>query len=333
MSEYIDVTKTLHVRRDSQDLFEQADTVLFDIDGVLIDVRGSFREVVRETVQFYIKKKYDIDSREKLIDREDITLLKMTGGFNNDWDLTEALLAYYIRKMVKTGIRELLEAKVAEPTLADFMAEVKDLGGGLESVYSLLYQDMTDQDIVTFKENVRRDEIEQIFQELYAGNDYCMQLYGRRGSFYRGRGKITNEKLLLKSSLLMTDAMKYGVFTGRTANETALALDRLGAANKFKKGTVLCDDGTLPVKPDSAGLGVLIKTLQSTGAIYCGDTIDDWKAVEHFKTTSSIPMQFCYCRTGATTEDTVEHFKSLGVDAVAEDVNSLLIWLAAQKRR
>lgn len=58
--------------------------VLFDMDGVLVDVTNSYRKVILETVQFFSKEKPS---------PEEVQRLKEKGSYNNDWDLTEALLA------------------------------------------------------------------------------------------------------------------------------------------------------------------------------------------------------------------------------------------------
>ncbi len=57
--------------------------ILFDLDGVLVDVNQSYLQAIRETVGFFSSKPPDL---------EEIQLQKRAGGFNNDWDLTCFLL-------------------------------------------------------------------------------------------------------------------------------------------------------------------------------------------------------------------------------------------------
>jgi len=54
------------------------------MDGVLIDVSRSYRKAIQETAEYFLG--------EKIIEDE-IQELKNKGGFNSDWDLTEALIA------------------------------------------------------------------------------------------------------------------------------------------------------------------------------------------------------------------------------------------------
>ncbi len=46
----------LIIRKQTLDRLPKIDTIIFDIDGVLIDVRLSFRKTICETVQFYFKQ-------------------------------------------------------------------------------------------------------------------------------------------------------------------------------------------------------------------------------------------------------------------------------------
>ena len=57
--------------------------MIFDIDGVLVDVTDSYRLAIKKTAEHYS----GLD-----ITFGDIQQLKNESGFNNDWDLTEELL-------------------------------------------------------------------------------------------------------------------------------------------------------------------------------------------------------------------------------------------------
>ena len=70
-----------------QDLFKslpQIDAILFDIDGVLLDVSLSFRAAIVETTQHYAKNTLHLEDTGKLILPEEVELFKFAGGFNDD---------------------------------------------------------------------------------------------------------------------------------------------------------------------------------------------------------------------------------------------------------
>ena len=55
--------------------------IIFDIDGVLVDVRGSFHSTVLETVRFFTGKR---------VTRAELYRWKNRSGFNDDWKLSTA---------------------------------------------------------------------------------------------------------------------------------------------------------------------------------------------------------------------------------------------------
>ncbi len=67
--------------------------IVFDMDGVLVDVSASYRDVVRKTARLFFK---GARSWERLPDHlfslADLADIKQSGGLNNDWDLTAATL-------------------------------------------------------------------------------------------------------------------------------------------------------------------------------------------------------------------------------------------------
>jgi len=58
--------------------------ILFDMDGVLVDESQSYRMAIKQTAEHFLSAEVSF---------EEIEALKRRGGFNNDWDCTEALLA------------------------------------------------------------------------------------------------------------------------------------------------------------------------------------------------------------------------------------------------
>ncbi|MGH9536146.1 MAG: HAD-IA family hydrolase, partial [Terriglobales bacterium] len=61
----------------------QPPLVVFDLDGVLVDVSGSYRVAIRETVAAL---------GGGAVAPEAVQALKNAGGYNNDWDLSRELL-------------------------------------------------------------------------------------------------------------------------------------------------------------------------------------------------------------------------------------------------
>ncbi|MBW2468404.1 MAG: hypothetical protein JRE62_03840, partial [Deltaproteobacteria bacterium] len=68
--------------------------IVFDMDGVLIDVSKSYRETVRQTARLFFKIAPSSDKLpEPLFPLADLAAVKQSGGLNNDWDLSCLVLS------------------------------------------------------------------------------------------------------------------------------------------------------------------------------------------------------------------------------------------------
>jgi phosphoglycolate phosphatase-like HAD superfamily hydrolase len=70
------------------------DAIVFDCDGVLIDIRKSYKKAAIRVVNYILKLVTGIDFPIKIVSQETIRLFKKSGGFNNDWDMVYAILLY-----------------------------------------------------------------------------------------------------------------------------------------------------------------------------------------------------------------------------------------------
>jgi HAD superfamily phosphatase len=61
----------------------QVDAILFDMDGTLIDESRSYREAIRRTAEFLLRRPVTIG---------EVDAVKALPGFKNDWDATWALI-------------------------------------------------------------------------------------------------------------------------------------------------------------------------------------------------------------------------------------------------
>jgi HAD superfamily phosphatase len=68
--------------------------VVFDIDGVVRDVAGSYRRAIADTVEHFTQGQYHPTP-------EDIDALKAEGCWNNDWEASQELIARF-KKMQST---------------------------------------------------------------------------------------------------------------------------------------------------------------------------------------------------------------------------------------
>jgi len=327
--EYTSFDNDLSVLSEKLNLLPKIDALIFDIDGVVLDVRGSFRAVISKTVQFYFSEILKWPGSALLITPEETQLFKLAGGFNNDWDLTFIVALFYLARAQQWGSRDLNMLGQEAPALADFAGRIREEGGGLVVAEELVLGSFSPEERSSILELWDRALIQRIFQEFYAGTEYCLRLYGFEPSFVKETGLIKQEKLLLDAELVRPWRPKIGVVTGRTREEAEVALEISRLKGLVPSELVIADEGELPRKPNPEVLRVLAERMESSLGIYFGDTPDDLATVENYRKLT-IPSSFISCII-IHREGERELYLARRADILAKNVNDVLIFLRGLK--
>ncbi len=89
-----DINKNKKIKPEDKRGVEKIKLIIFDMDGVLVDVSQSYLIAIKKTAEFFIGE---------MIDCDQIIRLKMMGGYNDDYDCAEAILknhGKHIRKEI-----------------------------------------------------------------------------------------------------------------------------------------------------------------------------------------------------------------------------------------
>jgi len=98
----LDKEKWIYVREDSEELLCGIEKIIFDFDGVLAQTSQSYRQTIRNVVDHYFLEILGLEGEAgKLATLQDIQKFKDTGMFNNDWNLSYALISYYINLILR----------------------------------------------------------------------------------------------------------------------------------------------------------------------------------------------------------------------------------------
>ena len=217
--------------------------IVFDMDGVLIDVGASYRDAVRQTAGLFFqpaRKAHRLPN--PLFSLSDLAAVKHSGGLNNDWDLSCLVISLLFGQVQKP-----LRHDHPEPwtryrkTIAD--CEVTRLAQFLQSTPSPLARLLEEKGraIDPFIAGLYEGDvgsgnvIKQIFQEIYLGPDLFQSTYHGAPRIYHGKGLIARETLLIDPQLLKRLAHNniLAIATGRPAAEAHYALERFGLKRYF----------------------------------------------------------------------------------------------------
>ncbi len=233
--------------------------LILDVDGVLLDARGSYHAVAEEAARRAIAPLVGEDAaRAAPFDRaREVPAFKASGGFNDDWEMSRgiALLLY-------------LRSRSEAPELADFLRQAG--GRGVTPLFE------------RYPVPIAARDVARICGALYGGS-MCRELFGFEAKDALPdapeRGMWENEEVLPDPRILGAVATKFPValYTGRNPGETRLAQRLCG----LKVPDRLCwvADGQRPRKPDPAGLlwltHALLRGVRGLEVLFVGDTADD----------------------------------------------------------
>lgn len=315
--------------------FPFIDTIILDIDGVLINVAKSFRYATSLTVKFYFKKILGYKFKKNLINIKETELFKLAGGFNDDWDLTFAVVYYYLYKIEKYANQNSLdELKELPPSLLEWTQDLKNRGGGLPAVNTYLSSNLTPLQQESIRRKFDQETIRRIFMECYAGSDKIKEIYGIKPKFFLNQkfGLFHREKRIIKTFNLPPE-FKYGIITGRTWGETKAAFLKLGLKNKIKKEAIICQDDGIR-KPNPQALFSVGKNLGTKIGIYVGDTIDDLKLVKNYqrKREKTQPLFLSsIVLSGPAGKKNQKFFENMQADIIAPDINKFMQFMTKIK--
>lgn len=239
--------------------------VIFDMDGVLVDVSKSYRETIKRTVALYLKKALGLkgDARS-LVSDADVVALKEIGGLNNDWDMTTGLLYYFVTLLEgeEPGIahtmdsmdevisflmknRTRIEGRIGEivqrKDIRGFQQRTRRAGTGLEAIRKALNSGKT-RFIFGVGDLNRGNVVKRIFQEVYLG-PYFSTIHGLSPLFYSGKGLYERERLMVKreSLSILSQRVRMGIASGRPRTEALLALRNFDIEQYFRSLVALED--------------------------------------------------------------------------------------------
>jgi HAD superfamily hydrolase (TIGR01548 family) len=316
----------IFIRKDIISSLVEIDTIIFDIDGVLVDVSSSYYQTIIDTVQYYFSSILKIPGKHKLVDKQMIDSFKIIGGFNNDWELTAAAVLYYLWKMEEQQLKSTEELSVNFPIISEFINKSLSDGGGLSQLVSWISKHSSDSDTIFSLWD--REKIFRIAKEFYAGEKYCFRLYGFHPSIVGTiQGNIKKEVFLIKPEI-MAKLKKYniGILTGRNRAETDFIIGKIEWEAWLEPDSVVTAENNM-IKPSPAGLEYLLHKFQSKQALFVGDTMDDLMTVRNFNSQSREKHCFSALVLGQDfkkNDEYKEHYLKNNVAILAGNVNQVI---------
>ena len=282
----------------------RVDTVVLDVDGVLVDVADSYRRAVVESVG----RRYG-----DTLPRDDLQPFKDAGGFNNDWELTDAVALYVLARERGLGA-----------DVAAFTDAIAANGTGLDGARAAICDAIGDDAAEEVEAEWDPDGLRETFQALYLGAELYRDIEGGEPSF-EAPGFIHDEPVILTEATVeaLTERYPVCVLTGRPAAEADIALDRVGL--EVADGRRFTMDDWAEGKPHPRALVTLAERTDADAVAFVGDTLDDVRtAVNADREDDSTAYYGVGVLTGGLTgEEGRVKYADAGASVVIDSVNHL----------
>jgi phosphoglycolate phosphatase-like HAD superfamily hydrolase len=230
-----------YVRNDRLSFISHINGIIFDCDGVLIDIRESYDKAIQKVVVYILKGLLGLDIPKNIASEEVIYNFRKSSGFNNDWDTVYGILMFILLNLPKE-IKEILIKNINKaqkkiqpnkrfqiikkepskklflkiinqkffddltPRLIDFTDLLDETG--IESVdknlllSKKLFHINVFKDFLYYPAKVGESIIATIFEEFFCGGKLYEDIFSIKPLFNNGYGMIKNEKLIIQTENL-----------------------------------------------------------------------------------------------------------------------------------
>ena len=249
----------------------EIDSLIFDCDGVLIDIKKSYDQTITATTKYVLENFAEItDSID--IDFKIIDGFKSTGGFNDEVDLTYAsILSLVAAKKLKQ-----------DPTEFIFSVIKNSDSTGIKSVENFLKKQTDISEIIkklSYPGSHSENILYQIFDQLFYGPELYSKLF-KTISKFSDPGLIENDQVIFNDELSKKLQKKFGLqismVTGRGKQSVSYSLKHLLEKFDLKNSVFLEDEARELAKPNPQSLVNSISGMNSKSCLYVGDSMEDF---------------------------------------------------------
>jgi HAD superfamily hydrolase (TIGR01549 family) len=301
----------------SDDLLS-ADGIIFDCDGVLIDITKSYDLTIDKTVKYVLENFSQITDSVK-IDSKIIDGFKSSGGFNDEVDLTYA------------SILSLVAAKKLHKNPQEFIFDVISNAdsSGILSVEKYLEELVDISDIknkLSYPGTHHNNPLYQIFDQIFYGPKLYSKLFKNQSQFSEP-GLIENDVVIVNNLLVekleKRFTSKLSIVSGRGKESIRYSLKLLLDKFDLKNSVFLEDEPRELAKPNPESLIRSINGMNCNHCIYVGDSMEDFIMAKK-ATEQGCKTTFCgIIGTSKNPQEKLELFQHNGAKLVLESINSL----------
>jgi len=264
------------------------DSIIFDCDGVLIDVTKSYDTTINKTISYVLKEIANITVDTPLTS-EILLRFKSTGGFNDEIDITySGILCFIAAEKLNKDPTELI---------LDVLNKADDSGiAYIENFLSKIDVDISDVKArLDYPSTDKNDLIHSTFDQLFFGPELYSKIFQKKSKFSE-KGFIQNDNVIVNSELIEALKKRFSdkiaIVTGRGFNAISLSLKEILNQFNVENSVFLEDEPRDLAKPNPQSLIRAMNGLNSKNCLYVGDSMEDMILAQK---TSELGFQTTFC--------------------------------------
>ena len=264
------------------------DSIIFDCDGVLVDIRKSYDYAINKTISAIMKDLFD-DNVSEVINSKILYSLKASGGFND-----EVAVVY-------TAIVTLTASKKTNIPFEKLIIDVIENSdeSGINSIDNFFMKsniDLTEiKNKLDYTNSRKESYIHKMFNQLFYGPKLYEEIFSEK-SLFSEKPLIDKDEIILDEDLMSKLKNRFGekisTVTGRGIFAFSYSMKDF-LENFDIKHSVFLEDRSLDLaKPNPDSLIESISGINSKCVLYVGDSMEDLKMVEKCN-AKGLDVSFC----------------------------------------
>jgi HAD superfamily phosphatase len=312
-------------------MLSKLDCILFDVDGVLVDIRKSYNIAIKKTVDFVLKQLSGRDDTNGLVTDELILKFRQTGGFNNDTDTSYAIILSALAFSKAENLASISKMRKFLNRVAENADEA-----GITSVEKFLsfsgYAIDEFKDILSYPGPISQSLVGRVFDEIFYGPKIFKERSRLDPAYYNGRPMIENDRLAVSQKtiehLSETFGGKLAIVSGRSKLAAEYSLKPVFGYFQLDACVFLEDEKRKYAKPNPYAVKKAMAAMGANSALYVGDSTEDLLMARRAEKETGCKITFVGVY-GCSPEPrkTAARLKKTGADFIARDVNQLSVML------
>ena len=280
---------------------ERPDSVVFDCDGVLVDISGSYDRTIDMTCSRMLRDLAGIEAIP--IDGEIIEGFKASGGFNDEVDLTYAsILSLYAADRLGRDPHRFIREVIGKADRTGILSVQRYVGS------------LCDTSGITARlgrlEDRHGNPVYSLFEQIFFGPRLYRKIFGGPPGAGGGGGvggMIDNDVVILSDGLLRALRERFGgriaIVSGRGIESARHTLGSMLDRFDLGSSAFLEDEPRAMAKPNPASLVRAIDSMGSRSCLYVGDSMEDRMMARGAAEAGGGRFQVQFCAIVGTSSD------------------------------